>query len=214
MNVTIPTTWNDVTIEKYIKLRPVLNTKQTHVEKVINLLCVLTGEKKNKIRDIQLTDYHKIISKMEFLNTEIPSKLSKKRFKINGQWYEFKLNADKLLFGEYIGAMELLQHASNNEDVIFDNLHKILTNICRPIEKKWFIFWREKDMNGELIRNTAKNFYENMPMTIAYPIGIFFYNHLKNLTEDIKTSLILQTTKVIKEMKPGVLDLQKDGDGG
>ena len=46
MNVTIPTTWEDVTLEKYINLRPILQTYQTPVERVINILCVLTGEKR------------------------------------------------------------------------------------------------------------------------------------------------------------------------
>ena len=166
----IPTSWEDITIGKYIELKPILETEQTEVERVINILCVLTGKKREEIREIQLKDYHKLIKKMSFLNTEIPTKLEKTRFKIDGKYYEFKINAEKLMFGEYINAMELLQ--SKNENAIFDNLHKILVSICRPVERR--LRWREIEMTGELLKETSQIFYDKMSITIAYPILVFF----------------------------------------
>ena len=65
MEVTIPTCWDDITLETYINLRPVLQTEQTPIQRVINILCVLTGEKRQKVMDIKLDDYHKILKKME-----------------------------------------------------------------------------------------------------------------------------------------------------
>ena len=44
MKVTIPTSWNDITLEMYIKLKPILETEQEPVTKVINILCTLTGK--------------------------------------------------------------------------------------------------------------------------------------------------------------------------
>ena len=99
MEVTIPTSWEDITLEKYINLRPVLQTEQTDIQRVINILCVLTGEKREKILDIKLDDYHNILKRMEFLNTELPNKLKEKYFEIGGMWYTFKFNAKTLLFG-------------------------------------------------------------------------------------------------------------------
>ena len=166
MEVTIPTCWDDITLEKYIKLRPVLQTEQTPIQRVINILCVLTGEKREVVKDIKLDDYNKILSKMEFLNTELPKEIKGKRFEVGGKHYEFSFDAKKLLFGEYISAMEMLQDAQTNEEVIFNNLPKILTTICRPVEKKW-LGWRDIKLDGELIRETVDNFYKNMPITIA-----------------------------------------------
>ena len=210
MNVTIPTTWEDVTLEKYINLRPILQTDQTPVERVINILCVLTGEKREQIMNIKLVDYHSILKKMDFLNTELPTTLKGKYFEINNDWYEFKLDAKTLLFGEYIYSMEILQKAADNEEVIFSNLHRLLTTICRPVKKVNNKF-KPIEMNGELIRKTSDNFYSHMPITIAYPISVFFCNHLPNLMQDIKTSLMRTAQKEIKEV---IADLQKDGVGG
>ena len=36
MKVTIPTSWNDITIEMYIKLKPVLETEQEQITRVIS----------------------------------------------------------------------------------------------------------------------------------------------------------------------------------
>jgi len=197
---TLPTTWEDITLEKYINLRPVLQTEQQPIERIINILCVLTGEKKETIRDISLEQYNDLIKKMQFLETELPKTLKSKRFKVGGKWYEFQMDAKKLLFGEYISAMELLQDASKNEDVIFNNLHKILTTICRPVERK-YLRWRNVEINGEVIRETSENFYKNMSITKAYPIGVFFYHHLEHSTQDIKTYLIQKATQKINQAK-------------
>jgi len=210
---TLPTTWDDITLEKYINLRPVLQTEQKPIQRIINILCVLTGEKKEVIKDISLEQYNDLIKKMKFLETELPKTLKAKRFKVGGKWYEFQLDARKLLFGEYISAMELLQDAATNEDVIFNNLHKILTTICRPVERK-YLRWHDVDINGEVIRETSENFYKNMPITIAYPIGVFFYHHLGNSTQDIKTYLIQKATQKIKQVKQEMKDLPSVGAGG
>ena len=212
MEITIPTSWQDITIGQYIKLRPVLKAELNPIERVINILAVLTNQKKEVIKNIPLSQYKVIKEKMNFLETEIPKQLEKRRFKIGDTFYEFKVDAKKLLFGEYINNMEILQKAANNQEVIYENLHHVLTTICRPVEKKW-LRWREIDVDGEVLRKTADNFFNNMPITIAYPIGVFFYNHFQTLTQDIRISLMEKATKMMKEASQE-MDLVKDGDGG
>ena len=95
--------------------------------------------------------------------------------------------------------MEMLQDAQTNEEVIFNTLPKILTTICRPVEKKW-LGWRDIKLDGELIRETVDNFYKNMPITIAYPIGVFFFNHFQNSTQGTPISLVEEATKLVQEM--------------
>ncbi len=212
MEITIPTKWEDVTIGNYINLRPVLNSKLNPIERVINILAVLTGQKRDVIKNISLKQYKSIKKKMSFLETELPKQLKDKRFKIGGQWYEFKVDAKKLLFGEYINSMEILQNSKEDEEAIFNNLHHILTTICRPVKKTIF-GWKHIKVDSEILRKTADNFLNNMPMTIAYPIGVFFYTHSEDLTKAIKTCLMEGAKKMTKEAKQE-LDLVRDGVGG
>ena len=170
---------------------------------------MLTGKKREEIKELTIPDFHKLVKKMSFLNEPLSKELKKKRFIIGGKWYEFKIEAKKMLFGEYISVMEILQQAGDNEDVLFNNLHKILTVICRPVYKTMFGF-KTMDIDGEKIRETADNFYKNMPITIAYPIGVFFYQRSPNLMEAIKTSLMAEANKKIEEVKA---DLARDGVG-
>ena len=209
MEIKIPTSWDDITLGQYIELRPILHTEQEDVTRMINILCVLTGKKREEIKELTIPDFHKLVKKMSFLNEPLSKELKKKRFIIGGKWYEFKIEAKKMLFGEYISVMEILQQAGDNEDVLFNNLHKILTVICRPVYKTMFGF-KTMDVDGEKIRETADNFYKNMPITIAYPIGVFFYQRSPNLMEAIKTSLMAEANKKIEEVKA---DLARDGVG-
>ena len=117
MEVTIPTSWKDINIDTYINLVPVLETEQDEVKRVIDIICVLTGKKREEVREIKLNDYNKLLKKMSFLFTKIPTQLKSKRIKIDGNYYEFKLQADNLLFGEYINAMEMINQKQNNSIV-------------------------------------------------------------------------------------------------
>jgi len=208
MDVTIPTSWKDINIDTYIKLVPVLETEQEPITRIINILCVLTGKKREEVREIQLTDYHKIMEKMEFLQYEVPTKLESRILNFNGNYYEFKLNAENLLFGEYINAMEILN--SKSENAVIDNLDKILASICRPVEKK-LGKWKEKKMTSKLLQETIKVFREQMSIADAYPIAVFFCNHSHDLMNDIKTSLITQAAEMAQEVE---MDLATDGAGG
>lgn len=217
MKVTIPTSWDDITIEMYIKLKPVLETEQEPITRVINLLCILTGKKREEIKDITLPDYKMLLDKMSFLNTELPKELRKKRIKLNGQWYEWKLDAKNMLFGEYISVMEIMQKASDNEAVLFNNLHKILTVIFRPVEKKYGMLWRSIQVDGEKIRETSENILKHMSIADAYPIAVFFCSRYPDLMKVIKTSLKEKAEKIVTEVKRELkkeTDLQVIGDGG
>ena len=212
MRITIPTKWEDVTIGKYINLRPVLNSELTPINRVINILAVLTGQKKEVIKNISLEQYQSIKEKMSFLETELPRELKNNKFKIGDKWYKFELKAQNLIFAEYINIMEILQSAKDDQEAIFNNLHRILTTICRPIKKRFFM-WHNIKMDAELIRETQQNFFDNMPMTIAYPIGVFFYPHSETLTEIIKTCLMEEAERLKREAETEIT-LIKDGDGG
>ena len=217
MEVIIPTSWKDITIEMYIKLRPVLAVEQEPITKIINILCVLTGKKREIIKDISLPEYHNLMKKMSFLNTEIPKKLNTKRIKVNEDWYEWKMDAKNMLFGEYISIMEIMQKSTDNDDVIFENLHKLLTVICRPVKRRYRLFWKPIKMDGELIRKTSTNFYKNMSIADAYPVIVFFCNRYPELMKVIKTSLNKKAEGLIKEVKKELtqeINSQKTGDGG
>lgn len=217
MKVTIPTSWNDITIEMYIKLKPVLETEQEPITKVINILCILTGKKREEIKEITLPDYKMLLNKMSFLNTQLPKELKKKRIKLNGQWYEWKLDAKNMLFGEYISVMEIMEKANGNEAVLIDNLHKILTVIFRPIEKKLGMIWRSSKVDGEKIRETSENILKHMSIADAYPIAVFFCSRYPELIKVIKTSLKQKAKEIIKEVKKEMREetnLATTGDGG
>ena len=204
MEIPIPTEWSDITIEKYIALRPVLAVESNEVTKIINVLCLLSGKKRQEIEQLSIPQYSDLIKKMEFLHKPIPEELNKDVFKINGEYYKFCLDPSNILFGEYISVMEILEKAKNNPEIIYDNIHNLLTVICKPLTKKWWGF-KNKQITNNLVKETSSNFYKNMPITIAYPITVFFYQNLTTLTQTIKTFMELEYKRLMKEANKEVV---------
>ncbi len=80
MEIKIPTSWDDITLGQYIELRPILHTEQEDFTRMINILCVLTGKKREEIKELTIPDFHKLVKKMSFLNEPLSKELKKKRF--------------------------------------------------------------------------------------------------------------------------------------
>ena len=91
-------------------------------------------------------------------------------------------------------------------------MHNLLTVICKPIDKK---FWgyKVKPITSEVVQETAKNFYENMPITDAQPIAVFFYRNLPILTKTIKTFMEQMAEKEMREGEKMLKKLQTVGGG-
>ena len=62
-----------------------------------------------------------------------------------------------------------------------------------------------KPITSQVVQDTAQNFYENMPITDAQPIAVFFYRNLPSLTKTIRTFMEQmaeqETKKAEKELK-------------
>ena len=54
MELTIPTSWEDITIGKYMELRPAILDQDNKATRIINILCVLSGSKREEVKDISL----------------------------------------------------------------------------------------------------------------------------------------------------------------
>lgn len=208
MEITIPTKWSDITIQDYIKLRPVLSEENSNeATRIINILCLLSNKKRQEIEQLSIPQYSDLVSKMHFLKEPIPEKIKSNIVKVNKEHYVFSLDPNNILFGEYISVMDILEKAKDNPEMIYDNMHNLLTVICKPIKKRWWGY-KVKPITNKVVQDTAKNFYENMPITDAQPIAVFFYQNLPSLMKTIRTFMLQmaetemkKTRKILKKQK-------------
>ena len=205
MEITIPTQWSDIMIKDYINLRPVLSEEQgNEATRIINVLCLLSGQKRQEIEQLSIPQYSDLVKKMSFLTEPIPDKVKSNIVKVGKEHYLFSLDPKNILFGEYISVMDILEKAKDNPEVVYNNMHNLLTVICKPIHKTWWGY-KMKPITSQVVQDTAQNFYENMPITDAQPIAVFFYRNLPILTKTIKTFMVQmaerETKKAEKELR-------------
>ena len=200
----IPKDWSQVTLEMYSKLHPTLITEGLSdlelVDNKINQVSILTGL---SLKDAAYTPLTYMDSIRELLETPLPTKIHR-RFKIGNHNYEFNIDANKLKQGGYIGIMDAVKDDSIN------NMHVTMFNLAKPI-KASFKGWKQYDLEQHEVTDRLNDF-KQMPISVAYPIAVFFLNLSKSLTKDLEDyfdRLMTSEKMKLEEIKADLLS----GDG-
>ena len=106
-------------IKDYINLRPVLShDADNEATRIINVLCLLSGKKRQEIEQLSIPQYSDLVKKMSFLREPIPEKVKSNIVKVGKQHYLFSLDPKNILFGEYISVMDILEKAKDNPEIV------------------------------------------------------------------------------------------------
>ena len=207
----VPKSWDDISIGQYIELRPVLLADMNDIERLIHLLAVLLKQPTQEIKKLKIEEYRNIHKDLKFLDSELPREVQN-RFEINGKWYEIVLNANELNGGQYMSITSKLKDSQNDPEYVYNNLHEILASISIPVEKKR-LGWKHLEIEPSYYKDTAEAFYKHLPMSIAYPIGVFFYNLSQSLMKSIQDYSNQKLTEAEKMKMEVMRDFLADGDG-
>lgn len=177
--------WSKVTIRQFVELKDL--KLENDLETKITILSIITGKPEDYFYDMELSKLREYASGVSFIN-KVPSEKIKYTFKIKG--IKFVANTDIRSYkgSDYIDLMNYCKDGSK----INDNLHNILSVICKPY--KWF---REVKMSK---KEKADLFYEHLTIDIAYPIAVFFYRVWNSLIAHIQTSLEKERKQIQKKI--------------
>lgn len=213
--------WADVTIGQYQELHKTFDyepTAPTEREREIQIadwrilqMSILKGESFAQTEDwVTLGELEKM---KIFIHSNMPCKIYK-RFKLNGIKYEFELDPTKLKGGSYMSLMKDLEEP-------YENMHKILYNYAHPY-RYWFRkgwFYKMQLPFGKIRLGTdiseihrSQEDFKEVPMSVANPLIVFFWNLSKVLTKDLEDSLNKQMKSLTKKTNKLAKDLV-DGDG-
>jgi hypothetical protein len=184
MKLQIPTKLEDVTIGTFIKIAKLEHTDDPEgiLDRNIKVLSLLTGESEDVFLELTASQLATLVGKIAFLN-ELPEAKAVNQIKINGKLY--------LTAGQYIDLSEFIKNPINN-------LHKIMATLYLPAKKTWYGKLVVSKYNGKAHKERADEFYRYMPISVAYPAALFFYQVTKDLTTNIETYFI---NKAVEEMK-------------
>ena len=202
----IPKNWKEVTIELFTKLYPTFKTEEmTDTEIVDNKIKQLSYIKGISLEEAEMCTVSEGNKVKELLALPIPTKIVK-LFKLNGITYRFNVSSNDLNAGGYIGVMNAIK-----EDPI-KNMHVTMFNLATPVKYSW---WRAKwvgyDFNPSEVGDRLEEF-KQLPISIAYPIAVFFLTLSKVLTP-VTQDYLSQSLEIMKTSLKETREDLKSSDG-
>ena len=200
----IPKNWKQVNIELFTKLYPTFKTEElTDSEIVDNKIKQLSYIKGISLEEAKMCTVSEGNKVKELLSLPLPTKIVK-LFKLNGVTYRFNISANDLDAGGYIGVMNAIK-----EDPI-KNMHVTMFNLATPVKYKWYRGgFVPYEFELSEVADRMEDF-KQLPISIAYPIAVFFSTLSKVLTP-VTHNYLSQSLKILKtslsETKEGLRDL-------
>lgn len=205
--ITIPTSWSEIELKTF-RAYTMYKAKNKDVsaleEKMfcVELFCNLTAE---EVRSLNIQDlnnvYGDLIKILEDKNANIKFEQT---FKFKGKEYGFIPNLSKLSTGEWVDYEELMKQGG-----YWENAHKIMSILFRPITKKRGKKYSIEEYNDEHINQHSDDF---LSLTMDKVIGAqsFFFRLGIDLLETLRTYTLKEKEKrsIKKELEKNRLITQ------
>lgn len=180
--------WKDITISVFNQIQAILKSGDTDLTVKIEIYVLLTGKNIDQVRDLPLGEFLSAYSKeLGFLNDTIPQVIPKfwEHDKVK---YNISTQVEKISSGQYIDLKEYMKQENN--------LHMVMAVLCFDGDK----------YNGGTHKERSEIFLNHMPITIAYPLAVFFFELWSAWSE-----VTLQYSKLIVEQVQAASPENTDG---
>lgn len=182
-DITIKTSWDDITINDYFNLKGVTD--------MIDILSVLTSLPKDTLKQYPIRVINELIKGTEFIHSQIPIKddIQDDHMKVRvtgGEEviYRLNLNVGEWESGRFIDFMEF----SSDTELINDNMHLLMVICCDLYVKrelKWYeVFkedqWVKVPRNDRDLLQEAEQALESFPISTTLSFLTFFLDSLEN----------------------------------
>jgi hypothetical protein len=195
--------WNKITVRQYQDIFPIITDESlTDLDKLVKVISILTGYNEDFIDSWpieKLNDYRHLFE-FDF------KKEARKRVKVNGRYYRFNWEVNKLKAARYIEAKTFIQGG------LFQNLHKIMASCVIPQRKVGFLYF-DKKYNAADHEKYADDLLD-APFPFVYNACVFFCRLLMQWIEvTLSSSEELQGRMSQSQMKALSESLQSITDG-
>ena len=174
MKITIPNSWDGVTLREYQAYNTLINEAKVNIEKSTNpdvtnfetecaIISLFSGEDMDEILLLNQGTHNRLYNQLGFLQQPIVGKVLT-RYNVNGTKYYFEKNADKINGGQWITLQHFLK------DDVEGNFHNLMACFAYKVDKwRW---WR-KEYNSKQHEAVALDMLD-LPMTVVKPLTDFF----------------------------------------
>ena len=198
LSISIPTSLSEITLEQYQRFLSISKDNQDTMflnHKMIEIFC---GVSLLEVSLMKMKDISEILARLEETFKTNNDKLIR-TFKHNGVEYGFIPNLDEITLGEYT---DLDNYISD-----WQNMHKAMAVLYRPITKKLLDNYSIKEYNGS---HEYSELMKSMPLDVALSSTVFFLHLLSELLK--YTANYLETDRQIQVLL-GKHNSELSGDG-
>jgi len=186
--------YHQLTIGQFIKCKTITSLESDPVQRKVKMLAAISGKSEDEIESLPISDLIKKLKDLSEVETLKPNDKVKMKFKVNGKRFECVWKSQELTASQYIDVTHFC-----SQDII-SNIHNILAAIC--VEKTWY--GKRKKYNGDKHKEVAELFYNEMKISQAYPIMLFFCRYLRELERNTLTCLGIAVEGAIASLRNGV----------
>ncbi len=155
--------WNKITVRQYQDIFPIINDDNlSDLDKLVKIICILTGYTEDYIDSWPIDKLNEYRHLFEFDH----KKEARKRVKVNGRYYRFNWEINKLKAARYIEAKTFTGEG------LFQNLHKIMASCVIP-QRKIAFFYFDKKYNAADHDKYATDLLD-APFPFVYNACVFF----------------------------------------
>lgn len=208
MRVKLPASWHQIPISKFPVLYDILKDKDIDpIDKEIRVISELTGLSVTTVENISLDGLRALIKKVRFVfSMEVPKPVNE--FKHAGYVWKINYDVTKLSGKDFIS----LSKYNEGEDSTMQNLVQITSLFVKPYRKKWF-----KLVEANLTEYEREDLISQAPVSVIYPMCVFFCKVLRDLLPVIQGYLENQEAKILNqianELRHNTKSTSSTGDG-
>ena len=194
--------WNKITVRQYQNILPLITDESlSDLDKLVKIISALTGYSEDVIDSWPIDKLHdfKYLFEFDF------KKEAKKRVKVNGKYYRFNWEVNKLKAARYIEAKTFAGEG------LFQNLHKVMASCVIP-QRRVLGFYFDKKYNAADHDKYATDLLD-APFPFVYNACVFFCQLLMkwiditlSYSEELKGKMTANQIKALRESLQSITD--------
>lgn len=203
-----PYTWGDVNLRQFYEINRILGSDLDELLKYCSILACMQNRPVEAIHAMNIEDWKREVARLAFLQSPIPRPKLGESIKIKGKLFSINREVSKLTASQYIDFLHYAEHPLEHV------AHNVLALFIQPAEIVGGIFGRKLKIVEHDPIEVANYLKENLPITVANHLLVFFSKVWKRLIGHTRTYLGLQMrTIVIMMWLKRMLNRKIDGDG-
>lgn len=171
----LPNSWGEVTIAQYLKIHTITEKIVDPLERGIQIIAALTGKPVKEVEQLKVNEINEMVVTLDFLKA-LPSERLPLEFKLKGRKFKAIIFQHEMTAAQFIDYSSVCKTVTTNDALVYE-MHNLLGCFCVEGKRKLFNYKYEYQGYNKL----GEFFYDNMPLSIAYPFFVFFCNVWLNL---------------------------------